>query len=91
MAENEFCNGKAFRIVDLSENTENIILFRISDKCLYILETTIDIEQLQKNIALLLEYTQTKEAYIENKGGMLWLPDEISAEVKAGYLNLTLA
>lgn len=91
LAENEFCNGKAFRIVDLSENTENIILFRISDNCLYILETTIDIEQLQKNIALLLEYTQTKEAYIENKGGMLWLPDEIERDVNGGYLNLTLA
>ena len=88
--ENKFCGGKAFRLVDLTDNTQSVILCREEKNTLFILEAGIEISKLKENIGLILDYTDTKEAYIQNKGGMLWLPEDISGIEDKGYLRLTL-
>lgn len=90
LMENKFCGGKAFRLVDLTDNTQSVILCREEKNTLFILEAGIEISKLKENIGLILDYTGTKEAYIQNKGGMLWLPDDIKHMEGKGYLRLTL-
>lgn len=88
--ENQFCGGKAFRLVDLTDNTQSVILCRPKKNTLFILEAGIDILKLKENIRVILDYTGTKEAYIQNKGGMLWMPDNIKGLNEKGYFRLTL-
>jgi len=88
LAENRLCGGQAVKI------KENIMLYRKENSALRIVESTLEGEELKKEIKLLLRDNQCVKAFYNNEGGMILLPEStvISAntEMSGGYLNLTL-
>ena len=69
-----------------------ILMYRMEQDSLHIMETTLDDDELH-NIILpeLLEHTGAAWAYERNMGGMVLLPGRLQDwDCRAGYLGLTL-
>ncbi len=101
LQENEFCGGQARKIIDQEENREDLILYRVEDGILRIIETTLQGEDLKNQVQKLLKECGVNQAVYRNPGGMIKYPEQnaddqkISVPVRKmedlkGYLNLTL-
>lgn len=104
--ENNFCNGKARKLVPaenteewVSENTEEtehareeLLLYRIEDGACRIIETTLEMAELRKVANAMIQSGMAAKVFLENAGGMIWLPQEKKhlISLQNPYLNLTL-
>lgn len=99
LAENRLCGGRAVKInvknnveceasSDTFAKAENIILYRTENNVLRIVESTLEGEELEKAVKLLLRDNHCDKAVYKNEGGMILLPKNIG--INEGYLNLTL-
>lgn len=86
--ENAFCEGKTWKLV--REGREELLMYRIEDGKLCIVETTLEEDELRKLLPEIMQQEGCKRAFAANAGGMILLPETIAWEEKNGYLNLTL-
>jgi hypothetical protein len=86
--ENRFCRGSAYLV--RSGEQQDILLVRAEEDKLRIIETTLSDDDLLHILPALCEEMQATQCFRENGGGMLWMPEGLSGEVRSGYLNLTL-
>lgn len=93
--ENQFCDGRTLLLTDETKAAnpqKAILMYRMEQDSLHIMETTLDDDELH-NIILpeLLEHTGAAWAYERNMGGMVLLPGRLQDwDCRAGYLGLTL-
>ncbi len=92
--ENKFCGG---RTLLLTENKETetpkkaVLMYRIENDSLHIIETTLNDEELYNILPELLHHTNTTWAFERNMGGMILLPESLREwNCSKGYLGLTL-
>lgn len=101
IAENRLCGGQAVRFnvkdsveCEASSDTvtiaDNIMLYRTENNVLRVVESTLEGEELEKAVRLLLKENQCRRAVYNNEGGMILLPKNTSSGINEGYLNLTL-
>ena len=104
--ENNFCNGKARKLVPaenteewVSENTEEtehareeLLLYRMEDGACRIIETTLEMAELRKVANAMMQSGMASKVFLENAGGMIWLPQgkKQLISLQNPYLNLTL-
>lgn len=86
--ENAFCGGQTWKVI-CGERVE-ILMYRIEEKELYIVETTMEEEKIREFLPEIMKNMGVTKAYAANTGGMIWLPKGITWEGEDGYLNLTL-
>ncbi len=87
LLENDFCGGHVLKV------GQQILLYRIEDNALRVVETSLTGRELQACIQELLARHQLPRAIYQNRGGMIKYPrDEKGAPENpaCGYLNLTL-
>lgn len=93
--ENAFCNGKSLLLVKSMEGSiieKAVLMYRIEEHRLHIIETTLEDNELREILPEILEATHTSVAYAGNMGGMILLPGRLNGWVcSSGYLGLTLA
>ena len=78
-----------------NQNQDNaykaVIMYRVENTKLNVVETTLEDSELQDILPKLLEYTNTTKAFMRNMGGMIWLPEHLKSQNSSkGYLGLTL-
>lgn len=104
--ENNVCKGAAVKLIPqenreewIAENEEEqvnrreeILLYRIEEDTLNILECTLERGEIEKFAIALAKELQVKKVVIENQGGMILFPKEAGniPVWTEGYLNLTL-
>jgi len=92
--ENQFCGGRTLLLIRDTETKKSqkaVLMYRIEEDSLHIVETTLDDVELHNILPELLEYTGTSRAYERNMGGMVLLPERWKGwDCKTGYLGLTL-
>ncbi|MBQ7573723.1 MAG: GNAT family N-acetyltransferase [Clostridia bacterium] len=86
MKENELCNGKTVKIM-YSDNSSDIIMYRIEDSILKVVETTAKGEKLKSALNALMDKHNVENAEYKNNGGMIRSDKKFNFE---GYINLTL-
>lgn len=89
LAENEFCGGAAVKI------GEDILLYRVEDDTLCIMETTLPANRLQALLPALMSHSHTHHVMLPQAGGMILWPKGEEAAASGwgrdtGYLGLTL-
>lgn len=86
--ENAYCEGETWKL-SCGERTE-LLMYRIEDKKLHIVETTLEEETLRSILPEIVQKKGCSSAFASNTGGMILLPETLTWEEKKGYLNLTL-
>ncbi len=85
LLENDFCGGHVQKIGG------DILLYRVEQEVLRVVETTLEGEKLRECLQKLLRVHGAARAVYDNRGGMMKLPGNAEPEERAvGYLNLTL-
>ena len=88
LKENHFCGGKAVKILT-NTSKEDILLYRIFEQKIYVVETSLSEDELNQVLLHLMKKTESDYAVIRNAGGMISYA-EGGHEIQNGYLNLTL-
>ena len=94
--ENEFCDGRTLILTEKEatgeQKREEIIMYRVEEEELRVIETTFDENELLEILPILFTDTHTTKTVTGNDGGMILLPEEWKAwNCSDGYLGLTLA
>lgn len=88
IVENAFCGGETYKLVNGKK--EELLMYRKEDNRLRVVETTLEEQELKELLPMLMRKNACSEAFAQNAGGMILLPETIVWEEKKGYLNLTL-
>lgn len=88
LEENNVCGGEACKLT-CGDRTA-LLLYRVEDKKLRIVETTLEENELRDILPGMLQKLGIHKAFAFNIGGMILLPENIHWTEKQGYLNLTL-
>lgn len=93
--ENAFCDGRTLILTEKEdageEKHEEIIMYRVDEDGLRVVESTLDGNELLGILSQLLADTSTTQAFTGNDGGMILLPESLKGwSSDGGYLGLTL-
>lgn len=86
--ENAFCGGETVKFS--KDNKEEILMYRMENSKLCIIETTFEEDALRNILPEILQKMGISKAFAENVGGMILLPEKVVWDEKKGYLNLTM-
>lgn len=93
--ENAFCDGRTLILTQKDATGDNkreeMIMYRIDEDRLQVIESTLDENELLEILPQLLADTRTTQAFTKNDGGMILLPEELKGwNSSDGYLGLTM-